>query len=84
MALMRPKRLLTRQKLGNYSVRMLEDMDTLESKLAQLLERHQAMRAENLRLRQQMVAMENTNKLLTERLSEARERMETLFNKLPD
>jgi hypothetical protein len=59
-------------------------MDTLESKLAQLLERHQAMRAENLRLRQQMVVMENTNKLLTERLSEARGRMETLFNELPD
>lgn len=84
MALLRPKRLLTRQKFGNYSVRMLADMDTLESKLAQLLERHQAMRAENLRLRQQMVAMENTNKLLTERLSEVRGRMESLFNKLPD
>lgn len=63
---------------------MLEEMDTLESKLAQLLERHQAMRAENLRLRQQVVAMENTNKLLTERLSEVRGRMETLFSKLPD
>ncbi|NTV96206.1 MAG: hypothetical protein HGA75_12455 [Thiobacillus sp.] len=59
-------------------------MDALEIKLAQLLERHQAMRAENIRLRQQMVTMENANKLLTERLAEVRGRMESLFNKLPD
>lgn len=84
MPLVRPKRLLTRQKLANYSVRMLEDMDALETKLAQLLERHQAMRIENVRLRQQMVAMENANKLLTERLADVRGRMEHLFNKLPD
>jgi predicted nucleic acid-binding Zn-ribbon protein len=63
---------------------MLEDMDALETKLAQLLERHQAMREENVRLRQQMVAMENANKLLTERLTNARGRMESLFDKLPD
>lgn len=63
---------------------MLEDMDALETKLAQLLERHQAMREENVRLRQQMVAMENANKLLTERLANARGRMESLFDKLPD
>lgn len=63
---------------------MLEEMDALEIKLAQLLERHQAMRAENIRLRQQMVTMENANKLLTERLAEVRGRMESLFNKLPD
>jgi hypothetical protein len=63
---------------------MLEDMDALETKIAQLIERHQAMRAENVRLRQQMVVMENANKLLTERLSEVRGRMESLFDKLPD
>lgn len=80
----RPKRLLTRQKSGNYSVRMLEEMDTLETKLELLLERHRVMHAENLRLRQQVVAMENANKLLTDRLSEARGRMEKLFSKLPD
>jgi predicted RNase H-like nuclease (RuvC/YqgF family) len=63
---------------------MLEEMDTLETKLELLLERHRAMHAENLRLRQQVVAMENANKLLTDRLSEARGRMEKLFNTLPD
>ncbi len=63
---------------------MQEQLDHLESKIAQILERHQAMRQENLRLRQQVVMLENTNKLLSERLAEARGRMETLFNQLPD
>jgi hypothetical protein len=63
---------------------MLEQLDMLETKLAQVLESYQATRQDNARLRQQMVVLENTNKLLTERLSEARSRMEVLFNKLPD
>jgi len=63
---------------------MLEQLDTLETKLAQLLARYHTAREENVRLRQQVVAMENANKLLTDRLAEARERMETLFNKIPD
>lgn len=63
---------------------MLEELDTLEAKLARLLERYQSMRAENSRLRQQVVAAEHANKLLTERLAEVRGRMESLFDKLPD
>lgn len=63
---------------------MLEELDDLEGKLNQLLERWQAMRQENLRLRQQVVALENSNKQLTERLGEARSRMQALYDKLPD
>ena len=63
---------------------MHAELDDLESKLAQLLERYQAMRGENLRLRQQVVSLENANKRLSDRLDEARGRMESLFNKLPD
>jgi hypothetical protein len=63
---------------------MLEQLDALEAKLAQLLERYQAAREENVRLRQQAVIMEDTNKVLSDRLTEARERMEILFNKIPD
>lgn len=63
---------------------MLEQLDDLEGKLSLLLERWQALRQENLRLRQQVVALENDNKLLTERLAEARERVESLYNQLPD
>jgi predicted nucleic acid-binding Zn-ribbon protein len=63
---------------------MQAELDALESKLAQMLERYMAMRGENLKLRQQVVNLENANKRLNERLTEARGRMESLFNKLPD
>jgi uncharacterized membrane protein len=76
--------LLTRENAANYSVGMQAELDALESKLAQLMERYQSMRAENLKLRQQVVSLENSEKRLNERLDEARGRMEILFNKLPD
>lgn len=75
---------LTRQNSANYSVRMIDQLDALEGKLALLLERYKALRDENNRLRQQAVAMENSNKQLSERLNEARGRLESLFNKIPD
>jgi predicted nuclease with TOPRIM domain len=63
---------------------MTDDLDALESKLSQLLERWQAMRQENLRLRQQAVSMENANKQLQDRLAEAKDRLESLYNKIPE
>ncbi len=63
---------------------MQAELDTLESKLAQMLERYQSMREETLKLRQQVVSLESNNKLLTDRLAEARSRMEALLNKIPD
>jgi cell division septum initiation protein DivIVA len=63
---------------------MLEELDTLEAKLVQLLEHHRVLREENMRLRQQVVAMEDANKLLSDRLAEARGRMENLFDRLPE
>jgi predicted nuclease with TOPRIM domain len=63
---------------------MQAELDALESKLAQIIERYQTMRGENLKLRQQVVSLENANKRLSERLDEARGRMESLYNKLPD
>ena len=63
---------------------MQAELDTLESKLAQMLERYQSMREETLKLRQQVVSLESSNKLLSDRLAEARSRMETLLNKIPD
>ena len=63
---------------------MLEQLVDLEGKLSLLLERWHALRQENVRLRQQVVALENDNKLLSERLAKARERVEGLYNKLPD
>ncbi|MBP9914583.1 MAG: hypothetical protein KBF24_00075 [Thiobacillaceae bacterium] len=75
---------MTRENPGNYSAGMQAELDTLESKLAQMLERYQAMRAETLKLRQQVVVLESNNKQLSDRLDEARARMEVLLNKIPD
>lgn len=63
---------------------MFEQLDTLETKLAQLVERYAAVRDENARLRQELVAMENANKLLNDRLGAASARLETLYNAIPD
>lgn len=76
--------MLTRENAGNYSADMQAELDTLESKLAQMLERYHNMREETLKLRQQVVALESNNKILADRLEDARTRMETLFNKIPD
>jgi cell division protein ZapB len=75
---------LTRENAGNYSAAMHAELDALESKLSQILERYQGTREENLRLRQQLVALENSNKQLSERLAEARGRVESLISKIPD
>ena len=48
-----------------------------------LIERYNAAREENLQLRQRVLAMENTNRQLAERLSQASQRMESLFDRLP-
>jgi len=63
---------------------MQAELDALEGKLALILERYRGMREENLRLRQQLVAMENSNKQLSDRLAEARSRVESLLNHIPD
>lgn len=63
---------------------MQAQLDTLEGKITQLLERFQALRAENLKLRQHVVSLESDQKKLNERLEEARVRLETLYNQIPD
>jgi cell division protein ZapB len=75
---------LTRENAGNYSAGMQAELDALESRLSQLLERYHGMREENVRLRQQLITMENANKQLSDRLSEARSRMESLLTHIPD
>jgi cell division protein ZapB len=63
---------------------MHAELDALETKLALMLERYQSMRDETLKLRQQVVALESGNKQLSDKLEEARGRLEALFNKIPD
>lgn len=63
---------------------MQAELDTLETKLALMLERYQSMLDETLKLRQQVVALESSNKHLSDRLEEGRLRAEALYNKIPD
>jgi len=81
---LRPNPGLTRENAGNYSAAMHAELDALETKLALMLERYHAMRDETLKLRQQVVTLESNNKQLSERLEEARGRLEVLFDKIPD
>ena len=75
---------LTRENAGNYSAAMQAELDALETKLALMLERYQSMRDETLKLRQHVVALESSNKQLSDKLEEARLRTEALYNKIPD
>jgi uncharacterized coiled-coil DUF342 family protein len=77
-------RVLTRENAGNYSAAMQAELDALETKLALMLERYQSMRDETLKLRQQVVALQSSNKQLNDKLEDARARAEALFNKIPD
>ncbi|OYY95340.1 MAG: hypothetical protein B7Y41_02220 [Hydrogenophilales bacterium 28-61-23] len=63
---------------------MQAELDALETKLALMLERYQAMRDETQKLRQQVVSLESANKQLNDKLEAARVRAEALYNKIPD
>jgi len=56
----------------------------LEEKLAQLVQRLHALRAENRELRQQLAARTDENARLGEKLSAARTRIEALLKQIPE
>ena len=69
---------------SNYSTNMENELNTLESKLSQLLDLCRNLRAENQKLRQQVAIANDQNKQLSERVGYARKRMETLLEKIPE
>ncbi len=56
----------------------------LEQKLAQLVQRLNALRAENRDLRQQLAARTDENSRLAEKLAAARTRIEALLKQIPE
>lgn len=62
---------------------MESKINSLETKLRLLLELCQNLRAENQKLRQQIVVANDHNKQLSERVIYARTRMESLLTKIP-
>jgi cell division protein ZapB len=60
------------------------ELSSLEEKLAQLVARLEALRAENRELRQQLAARTDENARLGEKLNAARTRIEALLKQIPE
>lgn len=58
-------------------------LDTLEQKTGQVAALCAALRAENHRLRERIDSLENEKRVLAERMTTARSRLEILMDKLP-
>jgi cell division protein ZapB len=63
---------------------MEPELTHLEEKLAQLVQRLQALRAENRELRQQLAARTDESARLGEKLGAARTRIEALLRQIPE
>ena len=63
---------------------MVNELNALESKIAQVASLCQALRAENTQLRQQLATSEAAKKGLEERMDTARNRLEQLAQQLPE
>lgn len=60
------------------------ELDVLEAKLAQLVQRLEALRDENRELRQQLAMRADENARLGEKLGAARSRIEALLKQIPE
>ena len=63
---------------------MVNELNALESKIAQVGGLCRALRKENPDLQQRLVALEAEKKLLVERMDSARARLENLVGQLPE
>ena len=63
---------------------MLNELDTLESKIGQVVALCQRLRAENDGLREQLAGAEADKKRLAERMAAASARLEQLAEQLPE
>lgn len=63
---------------------MVNELNTLESKIAQVAALCRNLRAENVELRQSLAVANGEKKQLAERIGLARERLEGLAHQLPE
>jgi regulator of replication initiation timing len=63
---------------------MQTELDVLESKLRQLVELGQRLRAENHRLRQQLASVQSHDRLSQDKMDDARTRLERLLAHFPE
>ena len=64
--------------------RVEAEFNSLEAKVEQFVGLCERLRAENIALRQQMVAAQNDAKRLNEKIDGARARVEQLLQRLPE
>ncbi len=60
------------------------ELDELESKLAQLLQLSQRLRAENHQLRQELAIALSHERQYSDKMESARKRLENLLSQLPE
>jgi cell division protein ZapB len=63
---------------------MEAELNTLDEKISQLVQLCHRLRRDNNELRQQLVAAQNANKHLTDKIESARTRLEALLSRLPE
>lgn len=63
---------------------MEAELDTLDERVSQLVQLCHRLRNDNNELRQELAAAQNQNKLLTEKIESARQRLEMLLSRLPE
>ena len=60
------------------------ELNALEERIQQLIKLAEQLRSENGELRQQLVITQNENKLLRDRVTVARSRLENLVGQIPE
>ena len=75
---------LTQQGFPNYSDPMESELNSLEEKINQFVRLCQQLRSENIQLRQQLAVTISENKHLTEKISSATSRLESLLAHIPE
>jgi uncharacterized protein (TIGR02449 family) len=61
----------------------MTELESFEQKLTQLVDMHQQSRAENRELRNRVTQLESENRALTEKMSTARSKLESLIDRIP-
>jgi len=75
---------LTFHAFQNYSVPMEAELKSLDDKISQLVQLTQKLRKDNSQLRQNLASAQSENKRLSEKVTTARTRLETLLAQIPE
>jgi cell division protein ZapB len=60
------------------------ELSALEERIRQTIDLCQRLRIENTELRQQLASVQNENKRLTDKIGNARDRLEGLLRQIPE